>query len=214
LSVDLILGNKKNSGGTKSGEHGGWFNSGITFLPKTASLILQCEVSHYHARGTSFLFPETEVLLNQFFEPNETIFLFHHFKSCSAINWNQFTNCFNDVRCLNSCWSPTVFVIFLIFTVAPKFCIPFKNLCTRESIVTISLSYHLESFSCCFAHLETKLNVRSMLHHYELSQRSARYKILNMTDHEQQERSHWPCTGNTMEELACMDKLKHAPPCF
>jgi hypothetical protein len=42
-------------------------------LPKTALLILQCEVSHCHARGTSFLFPETEVLLDEFFEPNETI---------------------------------------------------------------------------------------------------------------------------------------------
>jgi hypothetical protein len=43
-------------------------------LPKTALFIPQCEVSHCHARGTSFLFPETEVLLNEFFEPNETIF--------------------------------------------------------------------------------------------------------------------------------------------
>jgi hypothetical protein len=30
-------------------------------------------VSHCHARGTSFLFPETEVLLDEFFEPKETI---------------------------------------------------------------------------------------------------------------------------------------------
>jgi hypothetical protein len=45
-------------------------------LPKTALLIPQCEVSHYHARGTSFLLPETEVLLYEFFEPNETILSF------------------------------------------------------------------------------------------------------------------------------------------
>jgi hypothetical protein len=44
-------------------------------LPKTALLILQCEVSHCHARGPSFLFPENEVLLlvDEFFEPNETV---------------------------------------------------------------------------------------------------------------------------------------------
>jgi hypothetical protein len=42
----------------------------------------------------------------------------------------------------------------------------------RERIVTISLYYQLESF----ARLETKLNLRSLLHHYELSQRSSRYK--------------------------------------
>jgi hypothetical protein len=29
FSVDLILGNKKNSGGDKSGEYGEWFNFGI-----------------------------------------------------------------------------------------------------------------------------------------------------------------------------------------
>jgi hypothetical protein len=39
-------------------------------LPKTALLILQCEVSCCHARGASFLFNETEVLLDEFFETN------------------------------------------------------------------------------------------------------------------------------------------------
>jgi hypothetical protein len=57
-----------------------------------------------------------------------------------------------------------------------------------------------ESFSSCFAHIETKLNVHSLLHHYELSQQPARYKILNTTEHKRQEGSHWPCTGNMMEE--------------
>jgi hypothetical protein len=57
FSVDLILGDKKKSGGNKSGEYWGLFNSGIPCL------VLQCEVSRCHARGTTFLFPETEVLL-------------------------------------------------------------------------------------------------------------------------------------------------------
>jgi hypothetical protein len=90
---------------------------------------------------------------------------------------------------------------------------PYRNLaypCTRESIVTASPFYRLESFISCFARLETKLNVLSLFHHYGLSQLSARCKILNTTDHERQERSNWPCTGNMMEELACTDKLEHA----
>jgi hypothetical protein len=79
---------------------------------------------------------------------------------------------------------PSAFIIFEIFVAIPKSCILLK---TRESIVTISLVYQLESFSSCFAHLETKFNARSLLHHYELLQQSAWYKILNMTEHEQQE---------------------------
>jgi hypothetical protein len=59
----------------------------------------------------------------------------------------------------------------------------------RESIVTICLFYELETFGTCFARLETKLNARYMLHHCELSQRSALYKILNTTENECQERS-------------------------
>jgi hypothetical protein len=52
----------------------GGFNYGIPcFAKKNALLILQCEVSRCHARGTSFLFPETEVFVDEFFEPNETI---------------------------------------------------------------------------------------------------------------------------------------------
>jgi hypothetical protein len=38
-------------------------------LIKAALLVLHCEVSCY-ARGTSFLFPETGVLLDEFFESN------------------------------------------------------------------------------------------------------------------------------------------------
>jgi hypothetical protein len=74
--MDLILGNMKKAGGAKPGEYGG---GGVDLileslvLPKTALLILQCEVLHCYARGTSFLFPKTEVLLDKFFEPNETI---------------------------------------------------------------------------------------------------------------------------------------------
>jgi hypothetical protein len=42
----------------------------------------------------------------------------------------------------------------------------------------------LEIFSSCLARLETKLTILSLLHHYEVSQRSAQYKILNTTEHE------------------------------
>jgi hypothetical protein len=42
-------------------------------FPKTALLILKYDVLRCHARGTSFLFPETEALLDRFFELNETI---------------------------------------------------------------------------------------------------------------------------------------------
>jgi hypothetical protein len=133
----------------KSREYEGWFNSGIPCFAKN------CEVSRCHARGTSFLFSETEVLLDEFFEPNETILLFQHPKGHSTISRNQFTNYFDRVRCSNGCWSSTAF-ISEIFTAVPKSCTPFKNPCTRESIVTISLLYQLESFSSCFARLETK----------------------------------------------------------
>jgi hypothetical protein len=43
---------------------------------KTALFILQSEVSSCHVRGTNFLFPETEVLLDEFFERNEPILPF------------------------------------------------------------------------------------------------------------------------------------------
>jgi hypothetical protein len=69
--VNLIWGK---SGGDKSGEYwgGGDLILESIVLPKTALFILQCEVSRCHARGTGFLFPETEVLLHELFEPNET----------------------------------------------------------------------------------------------------------------------------------------------
>jgi hypothetical protein len=72
---DLILGNKKSLVGlNQENMRGrGWFNSGIRCLAKTALLILQCAVSRCHARETSFIFPETEVILDEFFEPNQTI---------------------------------------------------------------------------------------------------------------------------------------------
>jgi hypothetical protein len=81
IRVDVVLGDKKKYGGDKSGEYGGDLILESLVLPKTALLILQCEVSRCHARGTSFLFPETEVLLDKFFEPNETMLPFHHPKS-------------------------------------------------------------------------------------------------------------------------------------
>jgi hypothetical protein len=74
FSVDFILENRKKSGGDKSGEYWGWFNYGISCFAKiTALLTLQCEVSPCYARGTSFVFPETEVLLDDFLEPNEAV---------------------------------------------------------------------------------------------------------------------------------------------
>jgi hypothetical protein len=51
---------------------------------------------------------------------------------------------------------------------------PFENPQMRNNIATISLFYQLKSVSRCFACLETKLNVHSLLYHNELSQWSAR----------------------------------------
>jgi hypothetical protein len=73
FSVDLISRNEKKSGGVNHENMGGDLILESPVLPKIALLTLQCEVSLFHARGTSFLFPETEVLLDEFFEPNETI---------------------------------------------------------------------------------------------------------------------------------------------
>jgi hypothetical protein len=52
-----------------------------------------------------------------------------------------------------------------------------------ESIVAISLFYQLEIFSGCFFSVLKPL-LAFLLHQYELSERSARYKILNTTEHE------------------------------
>jgi hypothetical protein len=73
FSTDFILGNKKKSGGDKSEEYQSDLILESLVLPKTALFILQCEVLHCHARGTSFPFLEIEILLNKFFEPNEKI---------------------------------------------------------------------------------------------------------------------------------------------
>jgi hypothetical protein len=62
FGVNLILGCKKTLGEYEYG--GGNLIMESLVLPKTALLILQCEVSRCHARGTSFLFPETEVSLD------------------------------------------------------------------------------------------------------------------------------------------------------
>jgi hypothetical protein len=54
FSVDIILGNKKKSGGDKSGEYvGGDLILESLVLPKTALSMLYCEVSRCHARRTS-----------------------------------------------------------------------------------------------------------------------------------------------------------------
>jgi hypothetical protein len=67
----------------------GGFNSVNLVLPKTTLLVLHREISHCHAGGTSFLFPETEVLLVKFFEPNKTI-LPHNIPYSPSDLWNKF----------------------------------------------------------------------------------------------------------------------------
>jgi hypothetical protein len=67
------FGNKKMSGGDTSGEYGGDLILESLLLPKTAILVLQYEVSRCRAKGTSSLDPETEILLDELFEPNEII---------------------------------------------------------------------------------------------------------------------------------------------
>jgi hypothetical protein len=64
FSLDLILGNKIKSGGDKSEEYGGGGDIILEslVLPTSALLILQCEVSRFHARRNSFLFPEADFL--------------------------------------------------------------------------------------------------------------------------------------------------------
>jgi hypothetical protein len=75
FSMDLILGSKKSLVGINQENIKGGGDLILESLvsPKTALLILQCEVSRCDARGTSFLFHETEVLLHEFFEPNKKI---------------------------------------------------------------------------------------------------------------------------------------------
>jgi hypothetical protein len=213
--VELILGNKNKSDRDKSGEYLGNLILESFVLPKTALLILQCEVPRCHARGTSFLFPKTEVLLDEFFEPNETILplpsseessddqlksIHELFRSCQVLERLLVVHCVRHLQDSHS---------------SPEILHAIQNpVYKRESIVTISLYYQLKSFCSCFSRLETKLNFRSSLHHYEPSQRSAGYKILNTTEHERQERSDWPYTGNTTEDSVYMGKLKHVPTCF
>jgi hypothetical protein len=86
FSVDLILGNKKKSGGDKSGKYGGGGDLIMEslVLAKTVLLILQFEVLHCHARGASFLKMRSYSTnsLNQ----TRRCFLFHHPKSNSTIS--------------------------------------------------------------------------------------------------------------------------------
>lgn len=81
FSMGLILGNKKNSGGDKSGEYGGGLILESLVLSKTALLILQCEALHWHARGTSSSFLKLEHCsknsLNRKRYYFHTIFLIH-----------------------------------------------------------------------------------------------------------------------------------------
>jgi hypothetical protein len=47
------------------------------FLPATALLILQCEVSRCRTRESGFHLPKAEALLDKFLEPNETVLLYN-----------------------------------------------------------------------------------------------------------------------------------------
>jgi hypothetical protein len=215
LSVDLILGNKKKSGGDKLGEYVGGISFWNPLFPQKL-LYLYCRVRSHVVRQEEPVSSSLKLKSYSTKSLNEIIqyFLFHYPKSHSTISLNKFTNCFNHVKCLNGFRLSTAFVIFEIFAAVPKSCISLKNPCTRESVVTINLFYQVERFRGWFARLERKRNILSLLHYYERSQRSTRYKILNTTDHERQKRSDWPFTGNTMEESTCKDKLKHVPTCF
>jgi hypothetical protein len=86
--VDLILRNKKILVLINQENMGSDLILDFIVLPKTVLLILQCEVSRCHARRTSFLFPETEVILDEFFEPNETI-LPHNIAHSPSDLWNE-----------------------------------------------------------------------------------------------------------------------------
>jgi hypothetical protein len=50
---------------------GGWFNSGIFYFAQNC--FIDTAMWGLLAREPGFVFPETEVLLNEFYEPNETI---------------------------------------------------------------------------------------------------------------------------------------------
>jgi hypothetical protein len=74
FSVDLILGNKNRLVRINQKNMGVIQFWNLLFCPKEiAVLILQCEASRCYARGTSSFFPETDVLLHEFFQPNETV---------------------------------------------------------------------------------------------------------------------------------------------
>jgi hypothetical protein len=133
-------------------------------------------------------------------------FIRHHSESLSTISPHHFTDIF-DCVCISRGWRTPLLGSSWRFSRPSSIQIqmPLKIPCTRESIVTISLFHQLESFSSCFARLETKLNVLSVI---------CTGQNLNTTEHERQERSGLTYTGKTIEESVYMDKLKHVPACF
>jgi hypothetical protein len=74
LRLDLILKNNIKPGVDKPGEDGVDLILEYHVLSKTVLLILQYEVSCFLRRENSFLFPEIEVLLNEFLEADGAIF--------------------------------------------------------------------------------------------------------------------------------------------
>jgi hypothetical protein len=73
--MDVILGIRKSLVGINQKNMGrrGHLILESLVLPQSALLVLQRKVLLCHARGTSFLLPKTEVSINEFFEPNETV---------------------------------------------------------------------------------------------------------------------------------------------
>jgi hypothetical protein len=198
-----------------------WVNQGMIIIYRLNKLLKSFQSESFYSLvkqcGTNlaqiFYFPRCS---NKILQIVSLLILssFPIIRGHSMIIWNQFLNYFDHVRCLNSCWLSTTFVIFKIFTAIQKSCILFKNPCMREIIVTINLFYKLESFGSCFAHLEMKLNVHTLFYHDEFSQRSVWDKIWNTTGHEQQQRSDWTYAGNMMDKSPYTDKLKYVPAWF
>jgi hypothetical protein len=154
-------------------------------------------------------------LINRIFI--DVSFIRHYSESPLTISYHHFMD-ICDCVCLSRGWRPLAsWIIQKILTPVFKSFKPFRKhsnpVYERDSIVTISLFYQLDSFSSCIASLETKMFALCSVSK-KLLQHSARYKILNTTEHERHERNDWPSTRNMMEESAYKDKVKHVPASF
>jgi hypothetical protein len=157
-------------------------------LPKTALLILQFEVSRCDAKGTSFLLRETDILLDQLFEQNDTILPLPSSKESIDDQFKSIHELFRLCQVFER-----LLVVHCVRHLRDFHGRPEISHTIKKPVYEREHCHHKPVLSAgkfqCFARLETKLNDRSLLHHYELSQRSARYKILNTSEHERQEKS-------------------------